>query len=81
MAKALNRCLTDSIRKNCCLFNFENFRKLEELKMLNNEKQTITKEIDISVLDEEFYIAILNKILELKKLNEEQNALRSKSIF
>jgi len=44
--------------------------------MLNKEKQTITKEIDISVLDEEFYIAILNKILELKKQGE-QNAVRS----
>jgi len=40
------------------------------------ELQTIfTNDIDLSVLDDSFYIAILNRILELKNPKEVQDAI------
>lgn len=41
---------------------------------MQNLKTTITNEIDISLLDNEFFVAILNQIIAYKK-SEVQNGL------
>ena len=51
----------------------------KELKKMQKKPKII---LDISVLDNDFYLSILNTILEMKKSKEAENGLqKNKSIF
>ena len=51
----------------------------KELKKMQKKPKII---LDISVLDNDFYLSILNTILEMKKSKEAENGLqKDKSIF
>ena len=58
-------------RKEFSLFYvFFNSKKQKGVKKMQNKKEVIESEIDLSVLDNEFFTAILNSILASKKEKE-----------